>query len=115
VRPPYSPGIANLILVALAVLLVATGAAVAWVAAHPDGVRRVVHRLGEWPPLLRLRSRYHRWIVFLVRRFQPRGAYGLSFTIGLAVLALSTRAFGGVLEDVLVREEIALFAIAPVG
>lgn len=106
---PYSPGVAMIILIALAVLLVATGIAVAWVATHPEIVRRCVHRLGEQPVLLRLAQRFHRWMVFLIRRFQLRGAYGLFFTVGLGVLALGTWVFGGVLRDVLAGKEIALF------
>lgn len=54
-------------------------------------------------------SRYQCWIEFLIRRFDGRGAYGLFFAVGLGVIAATVWAFGGVLQDVLAGEEIALF------
>ncbi len=85
-----SDGAAHLILIVLALLLAAIGAVAWWVASHPE-------------------RRCRRQIEFLIRRFKPEGAFGLSFTLGLIVLAASTWIFGGVLEDVLGQEEIALF------
>jgi len=54
-------------------------------------------------------SRYQRWIAFLIRRFDRGGAYGLFFTVGLGVIAAAMWAFGGVPQDVLAGEGIALF------
>ena len=53
-------------------------------------------------------QRYRGQIEFLVRRLKPEGAFGLSFTVGLAALAVCVWIFGGVLQDVLAHEEIAL-------
>ena len=54
-------------------------------------------------------SRYQRWIAFLIRRFERGGTYGLFLTVGLGVIAAAMWAFGGVLQDVLAGEGIALF------
>jgi undecaprenyl-diphosphatase len=54
-------------------------------------------------------SRHKHWIEFLIRRFDRRGPYGLFFTFGLGVIAAAMWAFGGVLQDVVAGEEIALF------
>jgi hypothetical protein len=58
---------------------------------------------------MRAEQRYRTQIEFLVSRFRPEGAFGLSFTIGLAALTVSVWIFGGVLQDVLAHEEVALF------
>ncbi len=58
-------------------------------AAHPKNVRSLIFRLGVRPRILRFRRRYHSQIEFLVRRFQPEGAFGLSFTVGVAFLVVS--------------------------
>jgi high-affinity K+ transport system ATPase subunit B/membrane-associated phospholipid phosphatase len=100
---------ANLILAALAVCLAVFGTAAWWVAAHPRTVRAFIIRLRRHPRVIRAERRYYNQIEFLVRRFRPEGAFGLSFTIGLAVLAATAWIFGGVLQDVLAHEEIALF------
>ncbi len=100
---------ANLILAGLALLLVAIGALGWWVAAHPAKVQTFARWLRQHPRLMRVERRYRTQIEFLVRRLQPEGAFGLSFTIGLATLAVSVWIFGGVLQDVLAHEEVALF------
>jgi len=112
----FSPDTAaNLVLALIALLLAAMGAVAWWIAAHPKNVRSVIFRLGVRPRLLRLRRRYHGQIEFLVRRFQPEGAFGLSFTVGLGVLIASTWILGGVLQDIVGREEVALFDAPAVG
>ena len=106
----FSPDTAaNLVLAVLALLIAAIGVAAWWVAAHPKEVRSLVSRLGVRPGILRFRRRFHSQIEFLVHRFQPEGAFGLSFTVGLVVLIASTWILGSVLEDVASREEVALF------
>jgi magnesium-transporting ATPase (P-type)/membrane-associated phospholipid phosphatase len=106
---------ANLVLAVLALLVAAIGVAAWWIAAHPKKVRSLVSRLGVRPRILRYRRRFHSQVEFLVRRFQPEGAFGLSFTVGLAVLIASTWILGSVLEDVVGREEVALFDAPIVG
>jgi cation-transporting ATPase E len=100
---------ANLILAGLALLLAAIGVVGWWVAAHPAKVLAFARWAHKHPRLLRAERRYRGQIEFLARRLQPEAAFGLTFTVGLAVLALSVWIFGGVLEDVIAHEEIALF------
>ncbi len=79
-----SPGAAaNLILAGLALLLMAMGALGWWVTAHPAKAQAFLYRLRRHPRAMRAEERYRTQIDFLVRRFQPEGAFGLSFTIGL--------------------------------
>lgn len=99
----------NLVLGALVLGLTLIGTGAWWIAAHPQEVRILIDEFQNQRTVKRVAIRYRRQIEFLVQRFQPGGAFGLSFTVGLAVLALSVWVFGGVLEDVLSHEEIALF------
>jgi undecaprenyl-diphosphatase len=101
----------NLILAGIALLLAASGTGAWWLAAHPAKVRAFLGRMRNHPALTGAENRYRHQIEFLVRRFQPEGAFGLSFTLGLVVLGLSTWIFGSVLRDVLAQEELALFDV----
>jgi membrane-associated phospholipid phosphatase len=105
----YPDSATNVVLVLIALLLASIGALAWWIGAHPKNVHSLIHRLGVRPRILRLRRRYRREIEFLVRRFQPEGAFGLSFTVGLAVLIASTWILGDLLQGVVGREEVALF------
>ncbi len=106
---PYSAFVSNLLLVLLAMAIIITGLSAGWIASHPEQFRSFIKRLRGRPEIMRLEARYRGWIEFLVRRFNPRGAYGLSFTIGLAAIGLSIWAFGSVLEDVLAQNETIYF------
>ena len=99
---------ANLILAGLALVLIAVGVFAWWLGVHPAKVQAFLYSLCHHPRMIRVEQRYRAQIMFLVRRFQPEGAFGLSFTIGLAVLVISVWIFGGVLHDVLEQEEVAL-------
>ena len=99
---------ANLILAALAFFLAGVGAIAWWVAVHPQTVRTFIYGLRDHPLVIRAGQHYRGQIEFLVRRLKPEGAFGLSFTVGLAALAVSVWIFGAVLEDVLGHEEMAL-------
>src|SRR5438132_7153717 len=105
--PP--PGLANLLLLVLAGVLAAFGAAGWWVSAHPEEIRRFVHEVLHRPRLLAFRDRYHAALGFLLRRLRPEGAAGLFLTAGLVALAASAIAFGGVLQDVIAKDELARF------
>lgn len=100
---------AGLILGFLAAALSILGVVSVWVSRHPEEIRALLHAAYNQPWLEPLRKRYRREIAFLVRRFRPEGAFGLSFTAGLAALVASTCLFGVILEDVLARDEIAVF------
>ncbi len=106
---PYSAFVSNLILVLLAIAIVIGGLSAGWIASHPDQLRALINRLRNRPGITRIETRYRGWIEFLVRRFNPGAAYGLSFTIGLVAIGLSIWAFGGVLEDVVAKDEIVYF------
>lgn len=95
------------LLAVLAVTCALAAAAALWVAAHRAEFRAALGWLGARPWLVRLRSRHARMTGFLIARLRPEGAYGLSFTAGLAGLGLAVAAFGAVTEDVLAREELA--------
>ncbi|HYL97343.1 MAG TPA: phosphatase PAP2 family protein [Blastocatellia bacterium] len=99
---------ANILLGALSLFLTIVGASAWWIAAHAAQTRAFVDRLRNLPLPRRAASRYRSQIQFLVRRFRPGGAFGLSFTIGVAILTASAWVFGGLLEDVFAHEEIAL-------
>jgi undecaprenyl-diphosphatase len=93
----------------LAAVLGTIAAVAFWIGAHREDILRWARAAYSRPWIEQLRNRYRREISFLVRRFSPEGAFGLSFTIGLAALVASTWVFGSILEDVLAGEEIARF------
>jgi membrane-associated phospholipid phosphatase len=92
----------------LAAVLVVIVAGSFTIAAHKE-ILAFAFAIWSRPVVGRLRSRYQREINFLVRRFSPEGAFGLSFTLGLAALVASTLLFGDILDDVLDRDEVARF------
>jgi membrane-associated phospholipid phosphatase len=92
---------------ALALFIIAAGAE--WIAAHHEGILRFVHAAYRQSGFERLGRRYQRQMNFLVRRFSPEGAFGLSFTLGLGILVAGTLLFGYTLDDVLEPSEIARF------
>jgi len=100
-------GPASLVLLVLVVLIGSLIAAARWVASHPDRIHAVLARQLDRPAVVALRQRYHRQLAFLARRLSPQGALGLSLTLGLLAVTASGWAFGGILEDVLGREELA--------
>lgn len=99
---------ASVILLALAAVAAFGSLAARWIAAHPEAVVAWVRRLGERRWVTAARNRYRQQIQFLLRRFHPAGAFGLTLTIELASLVACVWIFGGVLQDVLAHEEIAL-------
>jgi len=104
--------LSSAILVGLFAAMLLTIAAVSLsIADHRQRLLQLAKRFNSRPPIANLRHRYQREINFLVRRFTPEGAFGLSFTLGLAALALSMLLFGNVLDDVLDHNEIARFDV----
>ena len=99
-------GQASLVLLLLLVLVGGVLAAARWVARHPDQVRAVLARQLERPAVLALRRRYSTQLGFLARRFSPRGALGLSLTVGLAAVVGFGWLFGGITEDVIKGNEL---------
>ena len=106
---PYSAFATNVILVVLAIAIIITSITFGWIASNPEKFRTLIRELRNIPRLARLEARYKKWVKFLIDRLKPEGAYGLSFTIGLAALGLSIWAFGSVLEDVVAKNELIFF------
>lgn len=100
-------GQAGLVLAVLLVLVGGIGLAARWVVQHQDRVRAAVERQLARPAVVAVRRRYHRQLGFLADRLRPGQALGLSLTLGLALLLACGWAFGGILEDVLGRDELA--------
>src|SRR5713226_1454882 len=104
-----SPGIANLLLVLLGGALAVIGAAGWWVSAHPEEIKNFFGGLRHDPRLQAFRDRHRAALGFLLRRLRPEGAAGVFLTAGLVALAVSAIAFGGVLQDVVAHDELAVF------
>lgn len=104
-----TPGVANLLLVVLAGILAAIGAAGWWVSGHPEEIKSFFGNLRHDPRLARFRDRHRAALGFLLRRLRPEGAAGVFLSSGLVLLATSAIAFGAVLQDVLAHDELARF------
>ncbi len=89
-------------IVVVVVLLVARA-----IARHPGGWRALLQRAGSVPPLPMLRRRFDRPFAFVLQRFDPRKALGLTLTAGLLLAVGAGGAFAVVLEDVLDGDGIA--------
>lgn len=100
-------GRASAVLLALALLTVALVAAARSASRHEPALRAWARRQGDRPLVAGLRARFERQLGFAARRLRPGGAFGLSLTLGLGVLAVVGWAFGAVLQDVVARDELA--------
>jgi undecaprenyl-diphosphatase len=92
---------ASLLLLLLIVVIAGTVYAARRIADNQERLRAFGDRVAgmSWPAAVRVR--YRRELDFLLRRFQPRAALGLSLTVSLALVALTGWAFGVVVQDVL--------------
>lgn len=77
-----------------------------WAAHHQQQMRAFGRRQLARPSVARVRERYRREIDFLVRRFRPTGALGLSLTLSLAAIAATGWALGTLTRDVLSAQEV---------
>jgi undecaprenyl-diphosphatase len=91
-----------LLIVVVIVAAVVVGARAA-MRRRPDMEERF-DQVAEHASVVRARGRLGASLDFLVGRFRPGGAYGLSLTIGVAVIAGLGSLFGTVLTGVLARE-----------
>jgi hypothetical protein len=96
VNDPYSAVVSNLLLVICALGIAGIGILVRWIITHPTKMHNLSMRIRESRQIKKFKKRYEKLFIFLVKRFKPGGAYGLSFTIGLALLTLSSWLFGSV-------------------
>jgi membrane protein DedA with SNARE-associated domain/membrane-associated phospholipid phosphatase len=72
------------------------------------GFRRAFERVGHFPPLRWIRRRFPRQVAWLRARFEPAGPKGFALTFAVAVVALALWAFGGLTQDVVGHDEMAL-------
>jgi membrane protein DedA with SNARE-associated domain/membrane-associated phospholipid phosphatase len=100
-------GRASLLLLLVVVVGGAIVLAARFIARHPDRIRALADRQLDRPWIRRIRDRYQRQLAFLARRLQPRGALGLSLTLGLAGILVTGWAFGALLQDVIAHDELA--------
>jgi len=107
-------GRAGLILLALLVVVGGIVAGARWVARHSDETKAVMERFLDRPIPKRLRTRYRRPLHFIVDRFRPSNALGLSLTISLVVLVALGWAFGTVVQGVLGRDELMTTVDGPI-
>lgn len=98
---------ASVVLLAMAVVSVALVAAARSASRHEPALRAWARRQGDRPLVAGLRPRFERQLGFAVRRLRPGGAFGLSLTLGLGMLAVVGWSFGAVLQDVVARDELA--------
>lgn len=84
-----------LFLLALAIRWVA-----AWIARRQESVKALARRLLATPPVPGIRRHFRAQLRWLGRRFEPRVARGLNFTLGFVVLLAAAGAAGVVLSQV---------------
>lgn len=101
-------GRAAAVLAGIVILAIALSLATRWVRDHREVLERWWRRFLNRPLIIRLRSRYGTQIDFVKARLDPAQGAGLFLTIGLVVAAITSWAFGAILEDVLGGNELAL-------
>jgi undecaprenyl-diphosphatase len=105
-RVAHYAGQAGLILAVVAVTVAVVLWGSRWIGHHPSEVRAFAGRWLDRPLVRRLGVRYRSQIDFVVARFRPRQALGLSLTVQLALIGLFGWAFGSVLQDVVARDDL---------
>jgi len=92
---------ASLLLLLLVLVVGGTVLLARRIARDPERLRRVADRLAHLRVAAAVRTRYRRQLDFLLRRFRPRAALGLSLTVSLSLVAVTGWVFGLVVQDVL--------------
>ncbi len=96
-------------IVGLAVLLVIVLALVwRWLSGHENWIKRRLNALVSHPHVAALRRRYAAQLAFLQARLSPQGYLGLHLTIGALVLIASAWLFGGITEDIMHGDPLAV-------
>ncbi|MGH2749507.1 MAG: bifunctional DedA family/phosphatase PAP2 family protein [Actinomycetota bacterium] len=93
-------GQASLVILMVIVVLAVFVVAARWIAGNYVRVHARVERLLARPHVQSLRARYDRELAFLARRFDPGARFGLSLTVGLAVVLLFGYLFGETFDEV---------------
>lgn len=102
-------GRASLILAGIVVLAVGLVFLARKIEESRDAIKARLARFNERPRIARMRARYRKQIDFLEGRFDPSRQFGLFLTFGLIVVGAAAWFFGSVLQDVLAKEQLALF------
>lgn len=92
---------ASLLLLLLVLVTGGTVLAARRIARNPERLHRLADRLADLSWVAAVRTRYRRQLDFLLRRFRPQAALGLSLTVSLGLVALTGWLFGLVVRDVI--------------
>jgi membrane protein DedA with SNARE-associated domain/membrane-associated phospholipid phosphatase len=88
--------------------LIVIGLVVARVARNREGLERFGRRVAEWAPFRWVRRRFPRQVAWLRRRLDPSRPQGFLLTFAVSLAALCAWAFGGLTQDVVGHDEMAL-------
>ncbi len=105
---PYSDFVSNLILGLFALVIIILGILSVWISSHPRQFQQLWIAARKWSLFRFVEKSLTKGIQFLLNRFSTKGAYGISFTLGLLVVGVGIWIFGGLLKDVIAETETAL-------
>ncbi|HEX3326030.1 MAG TPA: bifunctional DedA family/phosphatase PAP2 family protein [Actinomycetota bacterium] len=101
-------GRASLLLLLIFIFIAAVVLAVRWIEAHAEQTRAFLDVQYSRPWVKGLRNQYERQLAFLMRRFHPEGALGLSLTIEILLIGAAGWALGIVGQDVAAHDDLEL-------
>lgn len=104
----YTDVVSNLILGIFALLIIFGALIAIWISTRPKQFQALLERARSWSMLRFLEKVGTNSIRFLLRRFSMHGAYGISFTIALAVFCSGIWLFAELLENVVAQSEAVL-------
>ena len=101
-------GQASLVVLLVLVLGVLVRLAAKRLSAHEAAVRARLGRLAAWRPVAAVRRRFANQLAWLGARLTPGATRGLGWTLSAIVVAGAAWVLGGVAQDLLARDELAL-------
>ncbi len=105
---PYSDFVSNVILGLFALGIIILGILSVWISSHPSQFQLLWTRARKWSLFRFIEKTLTKAIQFLLNRFSTKGAYGISFTLGLIVVGVGIWIFAELLKDVIAETETAL-------
>lgn len=105
---PYSDLVSNVILGLFALIVIILGILSVWISSHPRQFQQLWTAARKWSLFRWVEKNLAGGIQFLLNRFSTKGAYGITFTLGLIIVAVGIWVFGGLLKDVITETETAL-------
>lgn len=105
---PYSDFVSNLILGLFALLIISLGILSVWISTHPHQFHQLWLAARKRSLFRWIEKNITRGVQFLLDRFSTKGAYGISFTLGLIIVALGLWIFSALLKDVINNTETVL-------